>query len=353
MSDTEVLCIRRRGIGTLALETVRIPGSVVYCTGKGGYLLTGISFQDRHGFPFRYVWSYVNDGHYRPDSVRSDDSQRIRSELRSKWRTKKIIHRHSAKYCERTGRNTYVMDQLKDELKAEMNSAMSGETSSGKSGKKGSMRTVLALGLALAAILCIFLIAGRDTIRDGAFQSNYIKLLDSSTREGKIAEMLSESMPLLYKFDVSDDYTYAELSVHEFVKGKEAGDQSSGDLRHFMEDEGHEGLIALMPYMTSNNEIMMVLATDTSKASTGVEIDTGSEGDENDEEYSSAFTGQADGIIKVKEGEEIPVGAMYLNGESSDGVSTGIAETYEETVSMIEDAGADRVYLFTVKYGKD
>ena len=57
-------------------------------------------------------------------------------------------------------------------------------------------------------------------------------------------------------------------------------------------------------------------------------------------------------IIKVKPDEEIPLGILYVSDDESD-IFPGIAESLEDTIRGIKEAGIDYAFLFTVKFGID
>ena len=185
--------------------------------------------------------------------------------------------------------------------------ATEGENKSGRFKKIAIVITAVALVLAAAL--------GFVMIKEGYFLSSYLKSLDYNTKEGKMAVMLSDGYPAIYQFHVDKKYTYAEVSIH--------------------------------------NEIKLILATSESSIETGIDID--SELSEDYEDYSTSFTWQSKGIIKVKTNEEIPLGILYVSNDESD-IFPGVAESSEslkDTIRGIKDAGIDYAFLFTVKFGVD
>ena len=222
--------------------------------------------------------------------------------------------------------------------------ATEGENKSGRFKKIAIVITAVALVLAAAL--------GFVMIKEGYFLSSFLKSLDYNTKEGKMAVMLSDGYPAIYQFHVDKKYTYAEVSIHKYVDGVER-EISGGDLRHFIEGEKHDGTVALIPNTLSSNEIKLILATSESSIETGIDID--SELSEDYEDYSTSFTWQNEGIIKVKTNEEIPLGILYVSNDESD-IFPGVAESSEslkDTIRGIKDAGIDYAFLFTVKFGVD
>ena len=222
--------------------------------------------------------------------------------------------------------------------------AIEGENKSGRFKK---------IAIAIAAVTLILAAAlGFVIKKEGYFLSNYLKSVDGSTKEGQMAEMLSDGYPAIYQFHAEKKYTFVEISIHKYIDGVES-EESGGDLRRFMEGEKHEGVVALIPDMLNDNEVRMIVATNDSRIETGMDID--SELPEDYEDYSTSFTWQPAEIIKVKPDEEIPLGILYVSDDESD-IFPGIAESpesIEDTIRGIKEAGIDYAFLFTVKFGID
>ena len=222
--------------------------------------------------------------------------------------------------------------------------AIEGENKSGRFKK---------IAIAIAAVAIILAAAlGIVMKKEGYFLSNYLKSVDGSTKEGQMAEMLSDGYPAIYQFHAEKKYTFVEISIHKYIDGVES-EESGGDLRRFMEGEKHEGVVALIPDMLNDNEVRMIVATNDSRIETGMDID--SELPEDYEDYSTSFTWQPAEIIKVKPDEEIPLGILYVSNDESD-IFPGITESpesLEDTIRGIKEAGIDYAFLFTVKFGID
>ena len=164
--------------------------------------------------------------------------------------------------------------------------------------------------------------------------------------------MLSDGYPAVYQFHVEKKHTFVEISIHKYIDGVES-EESGGDLRHFMEGEKHEGIVALIPDILNDNEVRLIVATNDSRIETGMDIDSELPGGY--EDYSTSFTWQPAEIIKVKPDEEIPLGILYVSDDESD-IFPGIAESpesLEDTIRGIKEAGIDYAFLFTVKFGID
>lgn len=68
--------------------------------------------------------------------------------------------------------------------------------------------------------------------------------------------------------------------------------------------------------------------------------------------YTTLLTGQSFSLIKVKDNEEMPLGALYISTRDSEEDSfPGMAETMEDTLKAISDAAPEYCYLFSVKFG--
>ena len=213
--------------------------------------------------------------------------------------------------------------------------------------KSGRIKRTAIVIAAVAVILALVL--GWVLNKEGYFLSNYLEPLDYNTEEGQMAVILSDGYPAIYHFHVDKKYTFAEISIHKYDDGVES--KKSGDnLKLLMECEKPEGTVALMPDTLSSNEIKMILASNGSHMWTGMDIN--SELPEHYEDYSTSFTWQSEGIIKVKADEEIPLGILYVSKDESDDFP-GVTESFEETTSSIKDAGVDYAFLFTVRFGAD
>lgn len=213
--------------------------------------------------------------------------------------------------------------------------------------KRGRIKKIATVIAAVTIILAAVL--GWVMNKEGYFLSNYLKSIDYDSKEGQMAVVLSDGYPAIYQFHVNKKFTFAEIRIHKYDDGVER--KISGDnLRLFMEGEKHEGTVALIPNTLSSNEIMMVLAANGSRVWTGMDIE--SELSEKYEDYSTSFTWQNEGIIKVNADEEIPLGILYVSNDESD-IFPGVAESLEDTMLSIKDAGIDYAFLFTVKFGVD
>ena len=182
----------------------------------------------------------------------------------------------------------------------------------------------------------------------------------------QLAQKLSKSQKAVSKWErgvcLPDVSVYTELcdilgiTLNEFFSGEDiepakvAVQSEKNLLGVAVEGEKHEGTVALIPDMLSSNEIKMILAANESRIETGMEIE--SELPKHYENYSTSFTWQNEGIIKVNTDEEIPLGILYVSNDESD-TFPGVAGSYEDTMLSIKDAGIDYTFLFTVKFGVD
>ena len=219
-----------------------------------------------------------------------------------------------------------------------------------RDGSSRSNRLKRVIIVIAAAALILASVLGWIIKKEGYFMSNYIKSLDNDSGEGKMAEMLSDGYPVVYKFNVGKEFTYAEISVHKYVGGVET--EEGGDLRNFMEGDNHHGTIALIPDILNNYEVRMILATDESMAGTGIDIRSEIAEDENYEDYQISFTGQPFSTIKVKRDKEIPIGILYACSEEND-TFTSPTESFDDIAEWIKKEKIDYVFLFTVKFGAD
>ena len=218
------------------------------------------------------------------------------------------------------------------------------------SNRSGRLKKVILITAAAALILAGVL--GWVMSREGYFLSNYVKVIDRSTQEGKTAEMLSDGYPLLYHFDVSNDFTSADLIAHVYKEGKETGEDIKVS-NYFSKGDIRKGTIALLPLIMNDKEVRMVFSNEDSRLSADVQLDTELLADDNDDGYISSFAGQSSEIIRVRPDEEIPLGILYLSAPDYEGYFPGIAETYEDTARCLSEAGVDYALFFTVKFGKE
>ena len=222
----------------------------------------------------------------------------------------------------------------------------------------GSKRSGRLKKLVLLVSLIAVLLAGLlfwFMSREGFFTTNYVKPYASNNREDVMTKSLTDGFPIIYEYKVDDKYTYAEISIHKFVDGKEIETDYGGDLRHMTEDDSREGLIALVPDH-NNSSVRLALSSDFSSLSTEIDILSELEERPHEDEFvdSVAGGGFPDDGVKVKDGKEIPIGAYYISFDDESELSfPGCSETYEDTVASIKEAKIPYAFLFTVKFGVD
>ena len=191
--------------------------------------------------------------------------------------------------------------------------------------------------------------------REGFFVTNYVKPYTANGREDMVVNTLTDGLPCIYEYKVDRKYTYAEVSVHKFVEGKEIDSEYGGDFRHMTEGESRKGLITLLSDI-GNGSVRLALGNDSSSISSEIDIISEiEEGRDEEESILSVIGGLPGGGVKVKDGKEIPIGIYFVNfeGEEDDSTYPGCCETYEDTEASIKEAKIPYAFLLTVKFGVD
>ena len=187
---------------------------------------------------------------------------------------------------------------------------------------------------------------------EGFFTTNYVKPYAENKREKMVTNTLTDGFPGIYEYKVDNKFAYAEICIHKFVGGKEV---NINYVRHMTEGESRWGLITLVPHAADNPSVRIALSSEGSSMSSVIDLYSELE-DEHIEEASvlSASGGLEGGGVKVKDGEEIPIGIYHVNFDDDDDfLYPGCSETYEATVESIKEARIPYTFLFTVKFGKD
>lgn len=241
------------------------------------------------------------------------------------------------------GENIEPTDVLIQAEKNLLGVAAEGSKRSGKLKKIVLLATGIAL--VLAVVLCCLL------NKEGYFLDNYIKVLDETTQESKIANTITTENPLLFSFEIDEKYTNAYLVMREYKDGVDISSGGGPDIS-FTNDGKRTGTIAIVPDVLDGNGASFILSSGSGKVSMGLVIDETLNVPEKTGSYMSSLAGQSFSLIKVRAAEEIPLGALYLSTREED-YFPGIAYTIEDTVKAISTAAPEYCYLFSIKFGTD
>ena len=214
------------------------------------------------------------------------------------------------------------------------------------SNRSGRLKKILAAITVIALILAAIL--GLLVKKEGYLLTNYIKVLDESTQESRIAETVTTESPLLFSFEVDEEYYSASIIIREFRNGVNNG-SGGGPQLSFTGDDKRRGTIAIVSDALTGNAISMILSSQNNKMSIGTGLDEVLTDPEKNTDYVISLAGQSYDVIRVKANEEIPLGALYASTRDEDHFP-GMAKTMDETVNAISTAAPEYCYLFSVKF---
>ena len=235
-----------------------------------------------------------------------------------------------------------VYTELCDILGITLNEFFAGEGSNRSDRLKKILAAITVIALILAAIL------GLLVKKEGYLLTNYIKVLDESTQESRIAETVTTESPLLFSFEVDEEYYSASIIIREFRNGVNNG-SGGGPQLSFTGDDKRRGTIAIVSDALTGNAISMILSSQNNKISIGTGLDEVLTDPEKNTDYVISLAGQSYDVIRVKANEEIPLGALYASTRDEDHFP-GMAKTMDETVNAISTAAPEYCYLFSVKF---
>ena len=124
------------------------------------------------------------------------------------------------------------------------------------SNRSDRLKKILAAITVIALILAAIL--GLLVKKEGYLLTNYIKVLDESTQESRIAETVTTESPLLFSFEVDEEYYSASIIIREFRNGVNNG-SGGGPQLSFTGDDKRRGTIAIVSDALTGNAISMIL----------------------------------------------------------------------------------------------
>ena len=214
------------------------------------------------------------------------------------------------------------------------------------SNRSGRLKKIVVAITAIAIILAAAL--GGLVKKEGYLLTNYIKVLDESTQESRIADTVTTESPLLFSFEVDEKIYNAHIFIHKYKNGEDEG-SAEGTALSFEGEDKRKGTIAIVSDAMAGNYVSMILSTNNGKISWGTELDEISGELENPDFQILSLAGQSFDVIKVRANEEIPLGALYVSTREEDHFP-GMAETMDDTVKAISSAGPEFCYLFSVRF---
>ena len=214
------------------------------------------------------------------------------------------------------------------------------------SNRNGRLKKILVAIAVIALILAAIL--GLLVKKEGYLLTNYIKVLDESTQESRIAETVTTESPLLFSFEVDEEYYSASIIIREFKNGVDNG-SGGGPQLSFTGDDKRRGTIAIVTSTMAGNGIAMILSSQNGKITIETGLDEVLRDPENNTDYVVSLAGQSYNVIKIRANEEIPLGALYASTREEDHFP-GMAKTIDETVNAISTAAPEYCYLFSVKF---
>lgn len=214
------------------------------------------------------------------------------------------------------------------------------------SNRSGRLKKIVAVITVIAIILASIL--GLLVKKEGYLLTNYIKVLDDSTQESRIADTVTTESPLLFSFEVDEKIYNAHIFAHKFKNGVDEG-CTGGTVLSFTGGDKRKGTIAIVSDAMAGNYVSMILSTNDGKISWGTGLDEISGELENPDFQMLSMAGQSYDVIKVRANEEIPLGALYISTREEDHFP-GMAETMDDTVKAISSAGPEFCYLFSVRF---
>ena len=214
------------------------------------------------------------------------------------------------------------------------------------SNRSGRLKKFLVAIAVIALILAATL--GLLVKKEGYLLTNYVKVLDESTQESRIAEAVTTESPLLYSFEVDEEYYSASIIIREIKNGVENG-SGGGPQLSFTGDDKRRGTIAIVSDALAGNGVSAILSSQSGKISIETGLDEVLSDPEKNTDYMVSLAGQSYDVIKVRANEEIPLGALYASSRDGDHFP-GMAKTIDETVNAISTAAPEYCYLFSVKF---
>ena len=234
-------------------------------------------------------------------------------------------------------------DINKEEIETRSEENIMGVAVDSSNRRRKLRRIIVALAIVAALLASGTIYAVHFISEKGYFMKNYVRVYDATETENAIKEIMSASGTgtQLFKFDVEDTYTSMSVVLNTY-KGNKLISSADQFQVMFENPSDRKGVIAIMAD-SENGTSNITLATEESKISVeGIELMS----KKDIPDIGSTGWSLMSETVNVTKGEEIPMAAFYMSGDSLDAIpAENIMDSYAEAETVNENT-----FLYLVKF---